>query len=208
VRPSAFVSLDDPNPKKEKLDLAEAIVRDAHGGMDKSGSWVFGGANTKITPLSFNAVEVELIQQRRLDREEIGMVYDMAGPLMGDLEHATFSNVTEMLRSLYRDVIPPWTELIVQTAQAQLIDPESSWINRYIRFSFDDKLKGDPTEQASVDRSDVEAGIRTRDEAREGRGLEPMGGQADELTANTNNQAPVTSMSPAPSPTASPALPA
>jgi len=189
VRPSAAVTIDDPNPRKEKLDLASTIIRQAHGGMDKSGSWVFLGANAKVTPLSFNAVEVELIQQRKLDREEIGMVYDMPGPLMGDFEHATFANVTEMLRSLYRDVIPPWTELFVQTTQVQLLDPEPAWLKHLVRFTFEDKLKGAPEEQAAVDKSDVESGIRTRDEARESRGLEPKKGAAEELTANVNNQA-------------------
>ncbi len=195
IRPTAAVSIDDPNPKKEKLDLAREQVRAAHAGVDKGGSWVFMGANTKITQLSFSPVEVELIQQRKLNREEVGMVYDLTGPLMNDLEHGTFSNVSELLRSLYRDIVPPWTELIVQTAQAQLIDPEPAWIERFIRFDFGDKLKGDPTEQANVDRSDVEAGIRTRDEARDGRGLRPMGGPAAALTANMNNQAPVATMS-------------
>jgi HK97 family phage portal protein len=194
IRPTAAVSIDDPNPKKEKLDLAREQVRAAHAGVDKGGSWVFTGANTKITPLSFSPVEVALIDQRKLDREEVGMVYDMPGPLMGDFEHATFTNVTEMLRSLYRDVIPPWTELFVQTTQVQLLDPEPAWLDRFVRFSFDDKLKGDPTEQAAVDKSDVEAGIRTRDEAREGRGLKAKGDAADELTVNANNQAPLNSL--------------
>jgi hypothetical protein len=65
------------------------------------------------------------------------------------------------------------------------VNPEPAWLRHMVRFSFEDKLKGDPSEQASVDKSDVETGIRTRDEAREGRGLEPMGGPAAELTANT-----------------------
>ena len=194
IRPTAAVSLNDDNPTKAKLELAREHVKAAHAGVDKGGSWVFTGANTKITPLSLTPVEVELIQQRRLNREEVGMVFDMAGPLMGDFEHATFTNVTEMLRSLYRDVVPVWTELIVQTVQAQLIDPEPAWLNRFVRFDFSDKLKGDPTEQAAVDRSDVEAGIRSRDEARDGRGLVPHGGMAAKLTANVNNQAPVASM--------------
>jgi HK97 family phage portal protein len=207
IRPSAFVSLDEPNPSAEKLARASAIIKAAHGGVNKNGSWVFGGANTKITPLAFSAVEVELIAQRKLNREEVGMVYDLAGPLMGDFEHATFANVTEMLRSLYRDIVPVWTELIVQTMQAQLIDVEPAWLDRFVRFDFSDKLKGDPTEQAMVDKSDVEAGIRTRDEARDGRGLAPMGGPAAALTANVNNQAPVTAMSgPASSDSAPPAV--
>lgn len=189
IRPTAAVSIDDPNPKREKLELAREQVKAAHAGVDKGGSWVFMGANTKIQPLSFTPVEVALIDQRKLSREEIGMVFDMPGPLMGDFEHATFTNVTEMLRSLYRDVIPPWTELFVQTMQVQLLDQESAWMDRFVRFDFTDKLKGAPEEQASVDKIDVETGIRTRDEARDGRGLAPKKGAADELTANVNNQA-------------------
>jgi phage portal protein BeeE len=128
------------------------------------------------------------------------MVYDMPGPLMGDFEHATFTNVTEMLRSLYRDVIPPWTELFVQTTQVQLLDPEPAWLRSLVRFTFEDKLKGAPEEQSAVDKSDVESGIRTRDEARESRGLEPKGDAADELTANVNNQALLNSLLDKPEP--------
>lgn len=202
IRPTAAVSIDDPNPKREKLELAREQVKMAHAGVDKGGSWIFMGANTKIEKLAFSPVEVALIDQRKLSREEIGMVFDMAGPLMGDFEHATFANVTELLRSLYRDVVPPWTELFVQTMQAQLLNPEPAWLDRFVRFDFGDKLKGDPTEQAAVDKSDVEAGIRTRDEARDSRGLEPKGDNADELTVNANNQAPLATLSlePKPSP--------
>jgi HK97 family phage portal protein len=188
IRPTAAVSIDDDNPKREKLELAREQVRAAHAGVDKGGSWVFMGANTKIQPLSFSPVEVALIDQRKLSREEIGMVFDMPGPLMGDFEHATFTNVTEMLRSLYRDIVPPWTELFVQTMQVQLLNSEPVWMDRFVRFDFSDKLKGAPEEQANVDKTDVETGIRTRDEARDGRGLPPMDGAAAELTANLNNQ--------------------
>jgi HK97 family phage portal protein len=191
IRPSAAVSMNDPNATKEKLEYAGEVVKAAHGGLDKAGSWVWLGANATVQPLSLSPVEAALIEQRKLNREEIGIVYDLAGPLMNDLEHGTFSNVSELLRSLYRDVVPPWTELIVQTMQAQLIDTEPAWLDRFVRFDFSDKLKGDPTEQAAVDKSDVETGIRTRDEARDGRGLPPKGGAAAELTLNANNQAPV-----------------
>ena len=194
IRPTAVVTINDPNPSDAKLQRASAIVKAAHAGVDKGGSWVFAGANTQITPVSFSPVEVELVAQRKLDREEVGMVYDLAGPLMGDFEHATFANVTEMLRSLYRDIVPVWTELIVQTFQAQLIDPEPAWLDRFVRFEFGDKLKGAPEEQAAVDKSDIEAGIRTRDEARDGRGLKPMGGNAEKLTAQLNNQGLLSAM--------------
>jgi phage portal protein BeeE len=101
-----------------------------------------GGAS--VETLSMTPVEAELIDQRKLNREEVGMVYDLPGPLMNDLSHATLANVAEYQKALYRDVVPTWTELMVQTFQAQLIDPEPAWLDRLVRFDFSDKLKGDP----------------------------------------------------------------
>jgi HK97 family phage portal protein len=191
IRPSAAVSVDLENPTKEQLVRAGEIVKAAHRGVDKSGSWVWLGANTKITPLSFSPVEAALMDQRQRTWEEIAAVYDMAGPLSGDLTHGTYSNVQVILDSLYRDVIPPWTTLIVETFQAQLIDPEPAWMDLHIRFDFTDKLRGDPVTASQADRSDVEAGLKTRDEVRVERGYAPVGGAAAELTMNANNQAPV-----------------
>lgn len=193
-RPSLAVTLESANPRKEVLDLVRANIENLHKGPDRSGKTILLGAGAKVQPLSLTPVEAALIDQRRLNHEEVGMVYDLAGPLMNDLTHGTYSNVEELLRSLYRDIVPPWTELMVQTFQVQLLDPEPAWLDRQVRFDFSDKLKGDPSEQATVDKSDVEAGIRTRDEAREGRGLKAQGGAAAELTANTNNQNTVETM--------------
>lgn len=202
IRPSAAVSVDMENPTPKQLADAGAIVKAAHRGVDKSGSWVWMGAKTKIQPLSFSPVEAQLIDQRRRSWEEIAAVYDMAGPLSGDLSHGTYSNVQVILDSLYRDVVPPWTTLIVETLQAQLIDPEPAWLDLQVRFDFTDKLRGDPVAAAQADRSDIEGGIKTRDEVRTSRGLTPAGGAAAELTMNVNNQAPVdsTAASNSPSP--------
>lgn len=191
IRPSAAVSMEAENPKREQLEMAREIVEGAHKGMDKAGSWVFLGANTKVQPLSLTPVEAELIDQRQRSWEEIAAVYDMAGPLSGDLTHGTYSNVQVILDSLYRDVVPPWTTLICDTLQAQLIDPEPAWLDLEVRFDFTDKLRGDPVAAAQADRSDVEGGLKTRDEVRTSRGLPAAGGDAGRLTLNANNQAPV-----------------
>jgi HK97 family phage portal protein len=143
-RPSLAIALEQENPKQELIEYVRARVEAMHKGQDNSGRTFFMGANVKVQPLSLTPVEAELIEQRKLSREEIGMVYDLAGPLMNDLTHGTYSNVAELTKGLYRDVVPPWTELIVQTYQSQLLDPEPAWLDRMVRFDFTDKLKGEP----------------------------------------------------------------
>jgi phage portal protein BeeE len=108
-----------------------------------------GGAG--VEQLSMTPVEAALIDQRKLNREEVGMVYDLPGPLMNDLSHATLANVAEYQKALYRDVVPTWTELMVQTFQAQLIDPEPAWLDLMVRFRLLRQAQGRP---GNTDRHD------------------------------------------------------
>lgn len=196
-RPSLAVSVEQENPRKEVLEFNRDRVEAMHKGVDNAGRTFFMGANARIQTLSMTPVETELIDQRRLNWDEVGMVYDLAGPLRGDLAHGTMANVEEILKSLFRDVLPPWTELIVQTYQAQLLAPVDEWSGLAVRFDFSDKLRGEPKELAETLKIEVEAGLRTRNEARYVLGLPPEGdpkdsaNPANELTMAVNNLAPL-----------------
>jgi phage portal protein BeeE len=123
---------------------------------------------------------------------------------MNDFRRGTYNNVEELLRALYRDIIPPWTTLIVETLEAQLVDLEERWMDLVVRFDFRDKLRGEPAEQATTLKMLIEAGLLDRDEGREELGKPARGGMAGELTANVNNQAAVQQMSlPVPDPSSS-----
>lgn len=199
VRPSTAISIPG-DPKAETVAIVREAIERLHKGVDKSGKTMLLAGGATIAPLSLTPVEAALLEQRKLNREEVGMVYDLAGPLLNDLTHGTYSNVAELLKGLYRDVIPPWTELIVQTFQAQLLDTEAAWLDRVVRFDFSDKLKGEPTELSATTKSDVEAGLRTRNEGRSRLGLAPDGdpddpdNPANQLTANLNNQGAIDDM--------------
>ena len=194
-RPSLAVTLQQPRPTKELLDLTRANIENLHKGVDRAGKTIILAADTKVHTLSMSPVEAALIEQRRLNHEEVGMVYDLAGPLMNDLTHGTYSNVEELNRALYRDVIPPWTTLIEETFQSQLLDQQPEWMNRFVSHDFADKLKGTPIELAQTLKLQVEAGLITRNEARRILNLPPLDDPAaDTATLNTNNQGPLSAM--------------
>jgi HK97 family phage portal protein len=198
-RPSLAISVEG-NPGKEQLEYVRQRVENIHKGVDNSARTLFMGSNIKAEPISLTPVEAALIDQRKLSREEVGMVYDLAGPLMNDLTHGTYSNVAELLKGLYRDVLPPWTTLIEQTCQAQLIDTEPAWLDRFLAFDFGDKLRGTPEELTNALKMQVEAGLITRNEARRILHMPPEGdpqdpnNPANQLSANVNNQAPLNAM--------------
>jgi len=179
------------NPSKEQMELTRATIQSLYSG-DNAFKTGIVAPGAKWEAMSMSPVEVALIDQRKLNREEVGMVYDLAGPLMNDLSHATLTNVVELNKALYRDVIPPWLTLIEQTFQVQLLDAEPAWMDRFLAFDLSEKLKGEPIELANTLKIQVEAGLITRNEARRILNMPPMDDPtADKLTYNANNQAPI-----------------
>jgi hypothetical protein len=107
---------------------------------------------------------------------------------MNDLRARHLQQRAGAARRLYRDVVPV-ARLIEQTFQAQLIDPEPAWLDRFVAFDLTDKLKGDPVQLAQSLKLQVEAGI-TRNEARDASRTCRRWRPAATLTMNVNNQAP------------------
>lgn len=193
ARPGGVLTLPaGANPTKEMLDLTRASLEALHKGPDNAFRVGLVAPGSDWKQMGGSAVDVALIDQRHLNWEEVGMVYDMGGPLMNDFRHATYSNVAELQRALYRDVLPPWLGLMEKTWQAQVIDSEPAWMDRFVAFDLTDKTKGDPVELAQTLKLQVEAGLVTRNEARRILNMPPVADEnADKLTYNANNQAPI-----------------
>jgi HK97 family phage portal protein len=198
-RPSNAISIDKPL-SREQREANTAMIASLHKGVDQAGKTILLTGGASIQQLSMTAVEASLIEQRRLDREEISIVYGLSGPSLTDSTNSALGNVAERFRAFYRDVLPPWTTLVAATIEAQLLDPEPAWMGRLARFDFSDKLRGEPREQAETLKILVEGGLVSRDEARQDLGKPPVGGNAAELTVNANNQATINALSTTPNP--------
>lgn len=199
-RPSLALLFDKDLKPEQRDHVLQQVDNMASRGNGMAAKTLVLSGGTQVQQLSLTPVEAELIQQRWLNREEVGMVYDLPGPLMNDLRNATLANVAEYQKALYRDVVPVWTELMVQTYQSQLIDPEPAWLDKMVRFDFSDKLKGDPETLGNTLKTEVEAGLITRNEGRRLLGYQPEGDPTDAsnpantLTANLNNQNTLSAM--------------
>jgi HK97 family phage portal protein len=203
-RPSNAISFDKPL-NREQLAANRAMIESLHKGVDQAGKTILLSGGATIQSLAMTAVEASLIEQRRLDREEVAIVFGLSGPSLTDSTNSALGNVAERFRAFYRDVLPPWTTLVAATIEAQLLDPEPAWMDRLVRFDFTDKLRGEPLEQAEKLKLLAEGGMITRDEARQELGKPPVGGNAGELTVNANNQATIEQIDQPPPPAPRPA---
>jgi len=93
--------------------------------------------------LTLSAEEAQYIETRKLNREEVCAAYDMPPPAVHILDRATFSNITEQFRSVYRDTmgsILPGFEASLELDLRQVEWPND---DVYAEFLMDEVLRGD-----------------------------------------------------------------
>jgi HK97 family phage portal protein len=103
----------------------------------------------EYVPVGFNPEQAQYIEARKLTREECAAAYFIPPPLIGILDHATYSNIKEQHAHLYQDTLGPWMVMLQQEIAAQVL-PDLPGDNRdvYCEFNIDSKLRGSFEEQA------------------------------------------------------------
>jgi len=135
---------------------------------------------------TFNAQESEYLSGRKLTREECARSYHIPLPMVGILDHATFSNIKEQRKNWYQDTLGPWLAMIEQDIELQLLADFDDSEGVYVEFNIEEKLKGSFEDQTKALQGSVGRPWMTADEARARMNLPSMGGDADRLVTPLN----------------------
>lgn len=138
----AFVLKHPGNLSEAAQRRLRAQMDATHAGTDNTGSTLTLEEGMEAQPLSLSAEEAQYVETRKLNREEVVAAYDMAPPAVHILDRATFSNITEQFRSVYRDTIGPWAHRLESVMQVQLV-PDFGDDSLYVEFLMDEVLRGD-----------------------------------------------------------------
>lgn len=151
-------------PARERFS-AEWQARWAGSGPDAGGTPILEDGMEWV-PAGFNAAEAQYLEARKLTREECAASFFIPPPMVGVLEHATYSNISEQHKNTYQDTLGPYLKMIEEDIELQLL-PEFSDTDRvYTEFNIAEKLKGSFEEQAAAMQTMVGAPIMTRNEGR------------------------------------------
>lgn len=138
-----------------------------------------------FVPAAQTAEQLQYIEARRLTREEVAAAYHVPPPMVGILEHASFSNISQQHRMLYQDTLGPWLTMICEELGLQLLPDFADTGDVYVEFNLAEKLRGSFEEQAQQLSSSVGAPWLTRNEARARLNL-PSLPDGDELVTPLN----------------------
>lgn len=140
----------------------------------------------KFVEASQTAKDLQYIEGRKLTREEVAAAYFIPPPMVGILDKASFSNITEQHKMLYQDTLGPWLTMIQEEIELQLIpDFEPIWTDFYVEFNLREKLTGSFVERQDAISKAVGGPTMTINEARALDNRPPIEG-GDELIRPLN----------------------
>lgn len=125
------------------MDRIKAQFDARHAGADNMGSAAVLQEGMTAQVVQLNAEEMQYIETRKLNMQEACMVYDVPPPVVHILDHATFSNITEQMRSMYRDTMSPRLEDFESVIDHSLMSEFFVAGERETEFDMAEVLRGD-----------------------------------------------------------------
>ncbi|MGN6589497.1 MAG: phage portal protein [Sphingomicrobium sp.] len=184
ARPSLLLSHPDTlsEAAQERLKRkAEA----SHGGPDNMGGIAVFEEGITAQILNLSAEEMQYIESRKLNREEVCAAFDVPPPVVHILDRATFSNITEQLRSMYRDTMAPDFEEYQSVLNAHLVPDFYPDGDAFSLFNMGDVLRGDFEKRMQAALQGRQAGLLSGNEGRRFIDLPPSDNPLmDEIFAN------------------------
>ncbi|GAA2629654.1 phage portal protein [Streptomyces axinellae] len=129
---------------------AKARFREGWRGFTEQGGTPILEDGMEYEQLALDPAKAQYIEARKLTREEVAAAYHIPLPMVGILDHATFSNIKEQHQQLYQDTLGPWLVSIQEDIGLQLVPdlPDSGDV--YVEFNMAEKMRGSFEEQAAA----------------------------------------------------------
>lgn len=168
-------------PAKERLANSFKL---AHAGSSNAGKALVIEDGVTAAAFQLTSVEMQHIENRQLNREEVCGVYDVAPPIVHILDKATYANISAQMRAFYRDTMAPPLEFIESVMDKYV---GSYWLRKNtMKFAVEDVIRGDYEQRSSAGQAAVNSGGMTPNEYRESMGLNKSDDpKADKLYANS-----------------------
>lgn len=196
---SSIYAPDNVVLNKDKRSELREQVEAIYGGPDRAGRPLFLPGGLRWEAVGHTAHEAELVEQRKVNREEVCAVYQIPPPALGILDHATYSNIDTQYKMSYTDALGPPLLLIEALMNAQLVQGLMQNDEEYVEFDFGPVLRGDRLKEIQALRDAIGTGLNTPNEGRHALNLPASDAPgADKLWMPTSNLTPIDQPLPSP----------
>ena len=139
ARPSGI--LTHPNTVKNPAALRESW-NSIYGGSGNANRVAILEEGMRFEPIAIPNNEAQFLETRKFQVDEICRIFRVPPHLVGDLEHATFSNIEHQSIDFAVHTIRPWLVRIEQSMNRALFSDEEKG-RFYVQFNIDGLMRGD-----------------------------------------------------------------
>lgn len=140
----------------------------------------------KFTQLGLNQKDAQYIEGRKFSVTDIARIFLLPPHMIGDLERATFNNITQMSLEYVIYSLMPWFRRWEFSVHRDLFLTEKEKAELYIKFNADSLLRGDIETRYKAYRMGILDGHLTRNEVRELEDRDPGPEELDEYLQPSN----------------------
>lgn len=166
-----IVVTQEGNPQRGAAERLRAKIEEAHSGPSKAGGTLVLPAGMTAEAFQIDPQKMQLIESLKFTREEAISRMDLPPTAIHIMDHATFTNITEQLRSVYRDVMIPEFEAVESVLDFDLRPEYFPTPDHRAKFDLNEVLRGDFESRVDKAVAIMVNNIGTRNEARELVGL-------------------------------------
>jgi len=156
-----------------QIEKLRMLWEDSYKGANKAGKVAILTGGLQFQPIGLSPEDARFLEQRKLNREEIGAVFGVPPAFLGDYEHANYK-IEDQRRIFYVDTIIPYARRIENKLNQSLMYEFGKDYWCQFDFSGVPEFQEDEEKKSRVLNEYVRNGVLTINEARERLGLEPV----------------------------------
>jgi len=143
-------------------------------------------ADLKYSPVSMSPSDIQLMESRRFQIEDIARFFGVPSVLINDTSGSTTwgSGIEQIVQGFYKLNLRPYLERLESSIHCHLLTDKER-MNMRVEFDFEGLLRANQAERFDAWQKGINAAIFTPNEAREREGLDPIEG-GDNLLINGN----------------------
>jgi HK97 family phage portal protein len=134
-------------------------------------------AGMKFTPTSMNPKDVQLLESRRFQTEDICRFFGVPSVLVNDTSATTAwgSGIEQIINGFYKLGLRPYLERFEASISSWLLATEERRVI-FPEFDFDMLLRGDEKTRFETHKTAIQGGVKTPNECRRAEGLKALPG--------------------------------
>lgn len=187
ARPAGVLTIDKMLTPDQKEQVNQSFS-EQYSGVKNHNKVMVLQAGMDFKPISLSAKDSEFVESRRMTTEDIARIFKVPPPMIGVLENATFSNITEQSRMLVMHTLRPWLVRIEQAMNASLLTAESRQ-DLFIEHNAEGLLRGSQKERYEAYRVGREWGWLNVNEIRSMESMSDIGLPGNEYRSPMNSEA-------------------